>query len=250
MERSPDQDDLLTVDDVAGYLGVGAVTIYRWCREGRLPCAKLGKSWRIRRGALASFLAESEEHQTLVRRMGAFITIPDRILAFATTEELMLRLDAAFFKVAEARGGNMMKYLGGQPISLEDTREQLTGLGLSVEQLERDGQLHFTYLPDPSAPDLEGLRRTYIDNVDPTRSLWVSFNWMLPVTPEQARRQHEAMERTFPSQRLVIKTAISVDVANDWTPGQERRAREDYLSTVYLSERGLLLSRMMPLPPD
>jgi excisionase family DNA binding protein len=48
--------DLLSAEDVAGYLGVGQVTVYRWCREGRLPCLKIGKSWRIRRTALEDFL--------------------------------------------------------------------------------------------------------------------------------------------------------------------------------------------------
>ncbi len=36
--------ELLGVAEVADYLGVGMVTVYRWCREGRLPCLKVGKS--------------------------------------------------------------------------------------------------------------------------------------------------------------------------------------------------------------
>ena len=35
---------LLTVGDVTRYMGVGQVTVHRWCREGRLPCSKVGKS--------------------------------------------------------------------------------------------------------------------------------------------------------------------------------------------------------------
>lgn len=48
--------ELLLVEDVSGYLGLGAVTVYRWHREGRLPCFKVGKSRRIRRETLADFL--------------------------------------------------------------------------------------------------------------------------------------------------------------------------------------------------
>lgn len=250
MDPVPDQDALLTVDEVAEYLGVGPVTIYRWCREGRLPCAKLGKSWRIRRSALSAFLSESEEHQSLVRRLGGFITVPDRILAFGSTPELILRLDIAFFKLAEARGGSMMKYLGGQPISLEETKQYLTEGGLPVAELERQGRLHFTYAPHPDAPDAESLGSRYLDDLDKARSLWVSFNWMVPITPGQARRQQQLMERVFPPRKLVLKTAISADVADGWTAGQERQAREEYLSTIYLSEQGLLLSRMTPLPAE
>ena len=49
--------ELLGVAEVAEYLGVGTVTVYRWCREGRLPCLKVGRSWRIRREALEDFLS-------------------------------------------------------------------------------------------------------------------------------------------------------------------------------------------------
>ncbi len=53
-------DDLLDVEEVAEYLGVGQVTVYRWCREGRLSCLKLGKSWRIHRDALDGFLQQTK----------------------------------------------------------------------------------------------------------------------------------------------------------------------------------------------
>ena len=56
--------DILSVEEVAEYLGVGVVTIYRWCREGRLPCLKMGKFWRIRREALEDFLKRRERSAT------------------------------------------------------------------------------------------------------------------------------------------------------------------------------------------
>ena len=49
---------LLGVEEVAEYLGVGQVTVYRWCREGSLPCLKIGRRWRVRRDALAGVLEE------------------------------------------------------------------------------------------------------------------------------------------------------------------------------------------------
>jgi len=48
---SPVGKELLSADDVAQYLELEPVTIYRWCRDGPLPCMKLGKVWRIRRSA-------------------------------------------------------------------------------------------------------------------------------------------------------------------------------------------------------
>ena len=43
---------LLGAEEVAEYFGVTKTTIYRWCKEGRVPCLKVGKFWRMRRGAL------------------------------------------------------------------------------------------------------------------------------------------------------------------------------------------------------
>jgi excisionase family DNA binding protein len=59
-ERRPSSRALLTVEEVAGYFGVTMTTVYRWCREGRIPCLKIGKHWRVRREELMALLKESE----------------------------------------------------------------------------------------------------------------------------------------------------------------------------------------------
>ena len=57
--------ELLDTEDVAGYLRVSPVTIWRWCRDGSLPWLKIGRSWRIRRAALEAFLERGERSETL-----------------------------------------------------------------------------------------------------------------------------------------------------------------------------------------
>ncbi len=52
---------LLGAEEVAGYFGVKTTTVYRWCKEGRIPCMKVGKHWRVRREELEDFLKEAEE---------------------------------------------------------------------------------------------------------------------------------------------------------------------------------------------
>jgi excisionase family DNA binding protein len=52
---------LLSAEEVAEYFGVGRTTIYRWCTEGRIPCLKIGKHWRLRREELVHFLKEREK---------------------------------------------------------------------------------------------------------------------------------------------------------------------------------------------
>src|SRR5829696_2430319 len=71
-------DELLDTEEVAEYLGVGQVTVYRWCREGSLPCLKIGRRWRVRREALAEFLRKSERSETLTGRLRAFLEVPPR----------------------------------------------------------------------------------------------------------------------------------------------------------------------------
>jgi excisionase family DNA binding protein len=52
---------LLSVEEVAEHFGVTTTTVYRWCKEGRIPCLKIGKHWRVRREELVDLLKESEE---------------------------------------------------------------------------------------------------------------------------------------------------------------------------------------------
>ena len=52
------ETELLAATDVAELVGLKETTVYKWCKEGKLPCLKIGKHWRIRRGVLEDFLKE------------------------------------------------------------------------------------------------------------------------------------------------------------------------------------------------
>ncbi len=52
---------LLSAEEAAGYFGVEESTIWRWCRQGRIPCLKIGRYWRVRREVLEGFLQEAED---------------------------------------------------------------------------------------------------------------------------------------------------------------------------------------------
>ena len=134
---------LLGTEEVAEYLGVGPVTVYRWCREGSLPCVKIGRRWRVRREALEEFVRKSERSETLTGRLRAFMEVPDNVLAIAQDLELMRRLDAAFFRVGAARGGTLIKYqLEDERMpSLEEVRAEMVEMGLEVDRLEDEGRV-------------------------------------------------------------------------------------------------------------
>src|ERR687897_2050887 len=108
------ETELLAATDVAELVGVKETTVYRWCKEGKLPCLKVGKHWRVRREALEDFLKRSERPATLVRRLDSFLQVPDNVLAIAQNADILRRLDAAFFRVGEARGGLLVKFYGGE----------------------------------------------------------------------------------------------------------------------------------------
>jgi excisionase family DNA binding protein len=45
-------DDILTLEEVAGYLKLKPQTIYTWAQDGKIPAVKLGKEWRFRKSVI------------------------------------------------------------------------------------------------------------------------------------------------------------------------------------------------------
>ena len=58
-----EMDEVLTVDEVAGYLRVHPMTVQRWCRTGDLPAAKIGRAYRIKRRDLEEFWTRRTAHE-------------------------------------------------------------------------------------------------------------------------------------------------------------------------------------------
>ena len=241
--------ELLSVEEVAEYLGVVPMTIYRWCREGRLPCLKIGRVWRVRRGALEDFLKSAERPATLVGQLGSFLTVPDNVIAIAQDRELLHRLDAAFFRVGEAQGGMLVKFAGGEPDVLDDeARTILERHGLEVPRLEEEGRFRLSQEGGPLDERRELLERLVKEEADSGRTVWTSFNWAEHVDLETALGQQEALTDVFESNQLVVKTAVLEEVADGWPAKAQRRARESHTGTIWLSEAGLSLSRVTPVP--
>lgn len=241
--------DLLGVEDISEYLGVGPVTVYRWCREGRLPCLKVGKSWRIRREALEDFLERSERPATLAGQLRSFLNVPDNVLGVAQNQELLHRLDTAFFQVGEARGGLLVKFSGGEPAPNAELRAGLESNGLAVGRLEKEGRFRFVPQRDLLDGRVEALREltTGVDNTG--RAIWAAFDWTEQVDLETALRQQEALMGLVEERQLVVKTAGLERVVDEWPSATLRRAQVAHSGVVWLSETGLVLSRVRPLPP-
>jgi excisionase family DNA binding protein len=245
----PQGKDLLHTEDVAAYLGVGQVTVWRWCRDGNLPCLKIGREWRIRRETLERFLERSERSESLVGRLRSFLEVPDNVLAVAQDREMMHRLDAAFFRVGEAQGGTLIKYVGGESWdSLDDARTTLERHGLEVGRLEEEGRFRFTSEPAPQGGRTEELRRLLSEGAEGGRSAWVSFDWAEQIGLDAALSQQQALREVVGEGELVVKTAVLEEVVDEWPGRMLRRAQVGHSGTLWLSESGLALGRLTPPP--
>jgi excisionase family DNA binding protein len=52
-------NEIMTVEDVAKFLKVKPQTVYKWAQDGQIPGTKLGKEWRFRRSILNEWLDTS-----------------------------------------------------------------------------------------------------------------------------------------------------------------------------------------------
>jgi excisionase family DNA binding protein len=55
-------EDIMTLREVAQYLGLHVMTVYKLTREGRVPAAKIGGQWRFKRDVLDQWL-EAQMHR-------------------------------------------------------------------------------------------------------------------------------------------------------------------------------------------
>ncbi len=248
-EASGARDALLGVTEVAEYLGVGEVTVYRWCREERLPCLKIGKSWRIRPEALEDFLRRSERSQTLVGQLRSFLEVPDNVLGIAQDREMLHNLEAAFFRVAEARGGMLIKYRRSDPEEADDElRAEFEKRKLEVTRLEDEGRFRFITESDPAGGRRDELRQLAAEEVGDGRTIWANFNWEEHIDLDTALKQQEEITEYVEDSGFVVKTSVLESELDDWPGAKQRRAQVLHSGTIWLSEAGVALSRVLPPP--
>ncbi len=58
-----EQPTIMTVREVADYLRMHEMTIYRMARQGEIPAYKVGKRWRFHRSRLEDWLSAHEVNQ-------------------------------------------------------------------------------------------------------------------------------------------------------------------------------------------
>src|ERR671915_1765933 len=242
---------LLAAADVAGMIGVKETTVYRWCSEGKLPCLKIGKHWRIRREVLEDFLKERERPRTLVGQLDSFLRVPDSVLAIAQNIDILHRLDAAFFRVGEARGGLLVKFYAGEEHSEEELLADFEENGLEARRLKREGQLLMRAEEEPlGRTRAEQLGLLIEEEGGEGSTVWTSFNWVRPVDLNTALEQQKRLTALVDASQLVVKTAAIEEAIDEWMPSELRRVQSAHSAIILASEEGLSLSRTTPMPPS
>jgi excisionase family DNA binding protein len=246
------ETELLAAAEVAELIGIKETTVYRWCSEGKLPCLKIGKHWRIRREVLEDFLKESGRPRTLLGQLDSFLRVPESMLAIAQNVEILHRLDAAFFRVGEARGGLLVKFYAGEEHSEEELLLDFEQNGLEAGRLKRQGRLLMRAEEEP----LSGSRwRQLWQLIEEKggvegRTVWASFDWVKPVGLDTALEQQRQLSELVDARRLVVKTAAIEEAIEEWTASQLRRVQSMHSAMILASEEQLLLSHATPMPPS
>ncbi|HDQ26600.1 MAG TPA: DNA-binding protein [bacterium] len=57
-----EEAEIMTVKEVALYLKMKPVTIYKLAKEGRIPAFKVASFWRFKRGLIDRWLAEASKN--------------------------------------------------------------------------------------------------------------------------------------------------------------------------------------------
>ena len=56
------EETIFTVRELAAYLRMQVVTIYKHAKEGKLPCFKVGANWRFKKATIDKWIADQEEN--------------------------------------------------------------------------------------------------------------------------------------------------------------------------------------------
>lgn len=59
--------EVLTVEEACKMLGLAKVTLYGYARDGKIPCFKLGRSWKFHRETLDQWMKEKSHEETKAR---------------------------------------------------------------------------------------------------------------------------------------------------------------------------------------
>lgn len=130
--------DLLTVEEVAKLIKAHTNTVYKMCRQGRLPSLKMGKEWRIDKQKLLEFM-EVGAHipQEAGDDTPGTDFKPGHTLVLTKAREDVWDYEVSFFK--ENSGKGYLLYMGCWWQKPEQVRMVFAEKGFPIDKLEAGG---------------------------------------------------------------------------------------------------------------
>lgn len=64
----PKQTQIMTLREVAQYLGLHYLTIYRLIQERKIPAARLGGRWRFKKDILDRWIEKEMQHRVVRKK--------------------------------------------------------------------------------------------------------------------------------------------------------------------------------------
>lgn len=59
------QDEIMTIAEVAAYLKISELTTYKFVQEGKIPGFKIGRHWRVKREDLANLIEQLKKGERI-----------------------------------------------------------------------------------------------------------------------------------------------------------------------------------------
>lgn len=53
-------DKLMTIEEVAEYLRIGKITLYRMAQQGKIPASKIAHPWRFRKEEIDEWVEDNK----------------------------------------------------------------------------------------------------------------------------------------------------------------------------------------------
>lgn len=60
----------MTVAEIAGHLGVAAITIYRWLEKGQIPAHRVGRQWRFNQNEIDDWVIRGDAAEVETEKLG------------------------------------------------------------------------------------------------------------------------------------------------------------------------------------
>lgn len=129
--------NLLTVEEVAKLLKTHTNTVYKMCRQGRLPSVKIGKEWRIDKQKLVALMQAGENIPQETGRAAGMDFKAGHTLVLTETREDVWDYEVSFFNENSRKG--YLLYKGCWWQKPEQVRKVFTERGFPVAKLESGG---------------------------------------------------------------------------------------------------------------